>query len=132
MLIPAQLTFHTNRTRPAVLWRLEVGNFLDSENERTYSWNDWIAKDTLHRLYKQEMGGGYGNLRNLSWFCQDLNKYGATYDTREYYHRVQMKFKAPLSTLVAEWNAKRGDNVETKKLDVVEVKKNQEQKELDL
>jgi hypothetical protein len=121
-LLQEQAAFSLSSVETFVRNHMEVGDFVVRrdyiEDDRTYSWNDWILQDTLYQMYKKEMGGGYGNLRNESWFFRDLTKI-CDFDRRIKSSRPQIKFKKTLVESVAEWNAKRGDNVNTQKIDVV-------------
>jgi len=120
-LLQEQAAFSLSSVETFVRNHMEVGDFVvrrdHIEDDRTYSWNDWILQDTLYQMYKKEMGGGYG-MRNESWFWRDLTKI-CDFDRRIKSSRPQIKFKKTLVESVAEWNAKRGDNVNTQKIDVV-------------
>jgi hypothetical protein len=97
---------------------MEQGEFVDDEYENVYKWNAWIPKDVLYRLYKKEMGGGYQKLKELNKFWPAVKKL-SDYDEQRVNSKRQAKFKVSLGESVIEWNAKRGDNVEVQKINVI-------------
>eukprot|EP01048_Picozoa_sp_COSAG05_P002740 COSAG05_NODE_118_length_17779_cov_4.419231_6_plen_760_part_00 len=103
---------------------MEQGEFVDDEYENVYKWNAWIPKEVMHRLYKKEMGGGYGKLKEPNKFWPALKKLSG-YDERRKGVPREVKFNVSLEESVTEWNAKRGDNVEVKKVNVIEKKKDE-------
>ena len=97
---------------------MEQGEFVDDEYEKVYKWNAWIPKDVLYRLYKKEMSGGYQKLKEPNKFWPAVKKL-SDYDEQRVNSKRQAKFKVSLKESVIEWNAKRGDNVEVQKINVI-------------
>jgi hypothetical protein len=96
---------------------MEEGVFVDAgeyQDAKVYKWNDWIPRDVLYRMYKTEMAGGYG-VRDKSNFGKEIRKL-CDFEERRLHGVRGQKFKATLKDTMAEWNANRGDNVETKKI----------------
>ena len=97
---------------------MEQGEFVDDEYEKVYKWNAWIPKDVLYRLYKKEMSGGYQKLKEPNKFWPAVKKL-SDYDEQRVNSKRQAKFRVSLEESVIEWNAKRGDNVEVQKINVI-------------
>ena len=96
---------------------MEEGVFVDAgeyQQSKVYKWNDWIPRDVFYRMYKTEVAGGYG-VRDKSNFGKEIRKL-CDFEERRLHGVREQKFKLMLKETVAEWNAKRGDDVETKKI----------------
>jgi hypothetical protein len=64
------------------------------------------------------MSGGYQKLKEPNKFWPAVKKL-SDYDEQRVNSKRQAKFKVSLGESVIEWNAKRGDNVEVKKINVI-------------
>ena len=109
--------------------RMEAGEFYDEIEEKVYSFNAWMLKETVYSMHKKEMEGGHSRVMCQSKFWESLNyifEGPLEYQRTEWKDEKRSKNSGPrkmqiipkLEDLVAHWNKKNNDNVKTVKIRV--------------